>query len=131
MLYLIGFVFGLDYETISVYVCIYIWPALFTAMSATITLTALYRWCKRLTLWNTFNLTASSTVTCAFWLISKEFWHLYTSPNLVHQHLDSIHEQFMACVLDLKVIASELNMTYIEVNLWIYSVLSIVLAAVM
>ena len=131
MLYLAGLVFGLDYETISIYVCIYFWPALFTAMPAVITLIALYNWCKKLTLWNTINLTASGTTTCAFWLISKEFYHLYTQPNLLHLHLSTIHEQFMACVVDLKAIASQLNMTYIEVNLWIYCVLSIVIALVM
>ena len=52
ILYLTGLVFGLDYETISVYVCIYFWPALITAMPAVITLIAFYNWCKKLTLWN-------------------------------------------------------------------------------
>ena len=129
--YLTGLVLGLDYETISVYICIYFWPALMTAMPSVITLIAFYNWYKKLTLWNTINLTASGTATCAFWLISKEFYHLYTQPNLVHLNLSNCHEQFMACVHDLKFIGSQLNMTYIEVNLWIYCVLSIVIALVM
>ena len=131
MLYLAGLVFGLSYEEVSVYVCIYLWPALFTAMPAVITLIALYNWCRKLTLWNSINLTASATTTCAFWLISKEFYHLYTCPNFVHENLSTIHDQFQACVDDLMAIASQLNMTYIEVNLWIYCVLSIVIALAM
>lgn len=131
MLYLTGLVFGLSYEEISVYVCIYLWPALFTAMPAVITLIATYNWCKKLTLWNSINLTASATITYAFWLISREFWGLYTVPSLVHEHLSTVHEQFQACVDDLIAIGTRLDMTYIEVNLWIYCVLSIVIAAVM
>lgn len=131
MFYVAGLVLGLDYETICVYICIYFWPALFTAMPAVITLIALYNWYKKLSLWNMVNLTASGTATCAFWLISKEFYQLYTQPSPLHEHLGNCHEQFMACVEDLNVIASQLNMTYIEVNLWVYCVLSIVIALVM
>ena len=131
ILYLIGLAFGLDYETISVYICIYLWPALFTAMPAVITLIALCNWMKKLTLWNSVNLTLSGTVTYVFWLISEQFYHLYTTPNLVHLNLDTIHDQFQACVDDLKAIACQLDMTYIEVNLWIYCVLSIVIAMMM
>ena len=131
MLYLAGVVFGLSYEEISVYVCIFLWPALMTALPAIITLIALRNWHRKLTLWNSTNLIASGTTTCVFWLISKKFYLLYTSPNLVHVHVSTVHDQFMACVEDLKFIASQLNMTYIEVNLWIYCVLSIVIAAVM
>ena len=131
MLYVMGLSFGFSYEEMSVYVCIYLWPALFTAMPAIITLIALYNWCKKLTLWNCINLSASGTMTIAFWLISKEFWWLYTIPSLVHENLSTVHEQFQACVDDLMAIGTQLNMTYIEVNLWIYCVLSIVIALVM
>lgn len=131
MLYLVGLVFGFNYEEISVYLCIYLWPALFTMMPAVITLIALYNWYKKLTLWNCINLTASGTTTCVFWLISKKFYLLYTSPNFVHVQVSTVHDKFMACVEDLKFIASQLDMTYIEVNLWIYCVLSIVVAAIM
>lgn len=131
MLYLVGHVFGFNYEEISVYLCIYLWPALFTAMPAGITIIALLNWCRKLTLWNSINLTLSGTTTCVFWLISKTFYLLYSCPNLVHVQVNTVHDQFMACVEDLKFIASQLNMTYIEVNLWIYCVLSIVLTTVM
>lgn len=131
LFYVTGLALGLSYEEICVYICIYLWPALFTAISVIITLIALFNWCKKLTLWNCINLIASGTTTCVFGLISKKFYLLYTSPNLVHEQVSTMHDQFMACVEDLMFIASQLNMTYIEVNLWIYCVLSIVIAAVM
>lgn len=131
LLYVTGLLFKLSYEEISVYVCIYLWPMLFTAMPVVITLIAFSNWIKKLTLWNSINLSASATTTLAFWHIGKEFWELYTMPNVLHEHLGTIHEQFRACVDDLNTIASQLNMTYIEINLWIYCVLSIVIALTM
>ena len=131
LLYLTGLVFGLNYEEISVYVCIYLWPALFTAMPAVITLIALHNWIKNLTPGNSINLIASATTTYAFVLVTKGFYKLYTDPSPVHGHLSTIHDQFMACRQDLIDIAGQLNMTYIEVNLWVYCALSIVVAMVM
>lgn len=63
MLYLVGLMFGFTYEEISVYICIYGWPALCVAMPAVVTLVALYNWVKKLSLWNTVNLALSASVT--------------------------------------------------------------------
>ena len=82
-------------------------------------------------MWSSINLSAAATTTLAFWHISKEFWGLYTKPNVLHERVDTIQDQFHACAQDLIAIAGQLNMTYIEVNLWIYCVLSIVIALVM
>lgn len=130
-LYVTGLTFGLNYEEICVYICIYLWPALFTAMPAVITLIALRNWIKKTTPGNSINLIASATTTYAFLLVTKGFYKLYDDPSPTHGQLSTIHDQFMACVDDLLAIASQLNMTYIEVNLWIYCVLSIVIALAM
>ena len=130
LLYLVGLVFGLNYEEISVYVCIYLWPALCVAMPAAIMLTALFNWVKKLSWWNTFNLGVSSAVTYAFLLAAGELTAPYSMVT-DFRSVSTIHEKFIACQSDLMRMANELNMTYQEVNLWVYCWLFLAIAAVM
>ena len=130
LLYLVGLTFGLDYEEISVYVCIYLWPALCVAMPAVIMLTALYNWIKKLSWWNTFNLGVSSAVTYIFLLAAGELTAPYCMVSEFRPVI-TIHDKFTACQSDLMRMANELNMTYAEVNLWVYCWLFLSIAAVM
>ena len=131
MLYLVGCIFGYTYEEISVYICIYGWPALCVAMPTVIALVALYNWVKKLTLWNTINLALSTSVAYAFGRIADLLIALYSHGNETHAHLETIHDKFVACRGDLMVMASGLGMTYEEVNLWIYCYMFLAIALVM
>ena len=136
MLYLVGCVFGFTYEETSVYVCIYGWPALCVAMPTVIAQVAFYNWIKKLTLWNTVNLALSTGVTIVFCIFAKLFYQFYSyrlldldSGTIIM--LDTVHDKFVACAQDLKIMANELGMTYAEVNLWVYCYLFLAIALVM
>lgn len=136
ILYLVGLIFGYSYEEISVYVCIYGWPALCVAMPTVIALVALYNWIKELSVWNTINLALSSGTAIVFSLYAQLFYQFYNDRPLALEagnpiKLDSAHDKFVACVQDLTTMASELNMTYEEVNLWVYCYLFLAIALVM
>ena len=136
ILCLIGFIFGFTYEEISVYVCIYVWPALCVAMPMVIALVALYNWIKKLSLWNTINLALSTGATIVFGIYAKLFYQFYSFRPLLIEgespvNLDTVHGKFVACAHDLKLMASQLGMTYEEVNLWVYCYLFLAIALVM
>lgn len=131
MLFLVGWLFGFTYEEISVYICIYGWPALCVAMPTTIALVALYNWVKKCTAWNTLNLALSASASVAFLKIAQLLIGLYTHGYETHAHLESIHDKFRACRDDLVAMANELGMTYAEVNIWIYCYLFLAIALVM
>lgn len=131
MLHLVGGIFGCTYEEISVYICIYGWPALCVAMPTIISLVALHNWVKKCSLWNTFNFALSACVTYIFSRIASLLIGLYTHGYETHAHLETIHDKFAACVEDLMVMAHQLGMTYEEVNLWIYCYLFMAIALVM
>ena len=136
MLYLVGWVFGFTYEEISVYICIYGWPALCVAMPTVIALVALYNWIKKLTLWNTINLALSAGTTIVFSIYAKLFYQFYSNRPMALEagtpiKLDSAHDKFMACVQDLTIMANELGMTYEQINLWVYCYLFLAIALVM
>lgn len=130
VLFAIGTVFGLDYETVSVYICIYFLPLLCVLMPASIAVVAIYNWIKRLTLMTTLNLGLSLSATYSFLLIAGELTNPYIAVNNYRQ-VHTIHEKFIACRDDLIIIASNLNMTYEEVNLWIYCCLPIIITLFM
>ena len=75
MLFLVGWIFGLNYEEISVYVCIYLWPALCVAMPAIVAMVALYNWVKKLTIWNTINLALSSGIALVMGVYANLFYN--------------------------------------------------------
>ena len=136
MLYLFGLIFGFTYEETSVYICIYVWPALCVAMPTVIALAALHNWIKKLTLWNTINLALSTGATIVFSIYAKLFYQFYSyrisdldSGTIIM--LNTVHDKFIACAQDLKIMANELGMTYAEVNLWVYCYLFLAIALVM
>lgn len=136
MLFLVGWIFGFTYEEISVYVCIYLWPVLCVAMPTIVTMVALYNWVKKLTLWNTINLALSSGTALVMGVYAKLFYNFYSKRPMNIEtgspfKMDTIHDKFVACWLDLHQMAGELGMTYEEVNLWIYCYLFMAIALVM
>ena len=138
MLYVAGYIFGLSYEEISVYVCIYLWPALCVAMPTIVAMVALYNWVKKLTPWNTINLALSSGVASMFSVFAALFYQFYSYRPMYFDfearttmRLDTIHDKFVACWSDLTRMANDLGMTYEEVNLWVYCYLFMAIALVM
>ena len=131
ILFIIGFMSGFNYEEISVYTCIYLWPALCTATPVLVACTALFNWIKKPSFGNTLNLAASSAVLCIFYSITKLFYNEYTGSNEAYGAITSVHDQFMACQQDIIQMASNLGVTYAEANLWIYCFLFISIEATM
>jgi hypothetical protein len=132
VLFVIGIAFGLGYEEISVYVCIYLWPFLCSMMPTTIFLVALYNWIKKMTVPNTINLTASSVVSCIFWSITDYFYDAFSvGYNQVSGRIYTTHDKFIACKEALITISDNLHITYAEANLYIYCVLFLFIFVVM
>ena len=131
ILYVVGLMNGFNYEEFSVYVCIYAWPILCAAMPTIIALVALYNWVKKQTLWSTINLAISTGTAYIFWRIANLLIALYTRGYETHPRLETIHDKFTACLEDLMMMSDQLNMTYAELNLWIYCVLFLLISAVM
>jgi len=100
-----GLILSFNYEKISVYVCIYLWPALCVAMPAIVAMVALYNWVKKLTLWNTINLALSSETALVMGVYAKLFYNLYSKKPMKIEtgspfKLDTIHDKFVACWFD-------------------------------
>lgn len=130
ILFVVGLILGLNYEEVSVYVCIYLWPILCTAMPLFLTIYALYKWIKKGSFIRTLNLSVLTFITCLFSGISKLFFDNYSAPNMSHGRMDTVHDKFIACQNDLIHIAGKLNMSYEMLNLWVYCFMFITIVAV-
>lgn len=106
ILYLIGLCFGLSYEEISIIICIYMCPAvcILCASAAAIYFRHIKSVANRLL----FSLNASITLT--YCCIAAAFW----------RHYRAAIDPFGYCADNLTWIAEDLNMTYEEVNIYIY-----------
>lgn len=118
VLYLIGVAFGFNYEEISVYVCIYLWPALCCIMIAAVLIAAIYNWIKKMSFLTILNLMASSSVAIWFFKLTNQFYDHYEFLEV--EPYEMVHYQFVTCQNDLIAIADRVGMTYAEVNIYIY-----------
>ena len=128
LLLLVGMAFGLNYEEVSVYVCIYLWPALCCLMALMVTIAAAYRWWKKNTLANTALTALSASVTMTFLGIARQFINYY---KYYGDEVNSAHQIFRHCVNDINFIAAQVGSTYAEVDLYIYCYLFALIAVVM
>lgn len=130
LLYVIGLVLGLDYEEVSVLLCIDVLPWVFVVASSLVTISAFIRWAKRMSVITSVNLIVSSWVSSLMLLISSMFNDMYYKAYQDAVPLSTTHDRFVACQNDLLWIAKQTGMTYQAVNLLIYVVIPILLLAV-
>ena len=101
----IGRSFGWNYETVSVYLCIHLWPLLCVAMALVMLVIAVSTtnplWIAACIIYFLFNI-------LGYWAVIK------------HYYPGTINEIFTHCYLDLMTIAKEWNTTYAIVNLIVY-----------
>ena len=114
LLYCVGCCFGWSYRETSVYICIYLWPALCVLSTLPISIGLIHRIIINKGRWVSF--------------IMIPFAWFYTScyilfANLIYAYYnDTIYKSnpFDMCIKDLQQIARECNTTYEYVNIVIY-----------
>ena len=116
-LLLIGLAFGLNYEEISVYICIYLWPILCSLMVSMVAVAAIYRWILKNSFLNAIVASCSTFATYLFYKLSYQFIEYY---ELSGDNQNGIHQMFSLCMNDINIIARNIGMSYAEVNLYIY-----------
>ena len=114
ILYVIGLVCGLNYEEISVYICIYLWPLLIILS----TFPLIYESIKKIIL------VKNKLFGSLFLILSSVYSYTYVlifGSILEHYNIKySIHQLFKLCYNDLIEISYNCKMSYEQVNLIIY-----------
>lgn len=115
LLYIIGYPFGLTYEETSIYICIYLWPIICCISTIPILILSIINIVKH----------PIKGIICT--IISAMYSYYYYWYTLLIIDRYNIHNKnsFMNCMIDLKVLAERLNVSYEELNLFIYIVLFI------
>jgi len=108
MLALVGKPFGWDYYTVSVYVCLHLWPLICVAMSVAMLVCAVVNGSG---LWIT---------ACAIYVLLNVLGYLAV---IRHYYPGSIPQIFNQCYEDLMTLAREWHTTYAIVNLFFYIIL--------
>lgn len=114
-LYVIGKAFGLTYQEISVYICIYGCPIICIICAAIAVIFAdLHKF------WGQLCFAINSALLIMYWGTTKAFWvHYGILPDILGGKTD-IQEQFQRCVNDITKITNDLQISYQECNIWIY-----------
>lgn len=110
ILYLIGLPFGLSYQETSIYVCIYLWPTLCTISTIPILVVSISKIKYHI---------ITGIVLSIISLIYSAYYVYYTNLAIETYNICD-KNSFMKCMLDLKFLAEYLNVSYAELNLFIY-----------
>ena len=114
ILYVIGLCFGWNYREASVYICIYLWPALCVLSTLPITVGLIHRIVANKSRWlSVFALPFAWFYTTCYITFSVLIYTYYTD-GIYHNN------PFDMCMNDLQQIAREFNTTYEHVNIVIY-----------
>jgi hypothetical protein len=114
ILYVIGLCFGWNYREASVYICIYLWPALCVLSTLPITVGLIHRIVANKSRWlSVFALPFAWFYTTCYITFSVLIYTYYTD-GIYHNN------PFDMCMNDLQQIARERNTTYEHVNIVIY-----------
>lgn len=123
VLYIIGLIFNLTYQEISVYVCIYLWPII-CIFSTFVIIYYLIKWIllnNKHRIYNIIGLILATFYSYTYILI---FDKILTHYNVKHH---SINKIFNLCYMDLIEISHKLNISYEDLNLYIYCYLFILI----
>lgn len=112
ILALIGMCFGLNYQEISVYLCIHGCPIICIITSLIIYIIISYKLCCKLSIFRLFLLVLSGLYVIVNLLVYSKICNHYCDSN--------INYLFNQCMNDLQQIAKICNTTYENVNLIIY-----------
>lgn len=128
----LGGVVGLDYKEVSVYVCIYLWPWLCCLAAAAVNVVMALKYLKgvatlELSFMQTLMTGLSSFVTIEFFKLKNLFIghyeYAYSGDVALNEQSgtpNTVYQMFDICQEDLIEMASDLGMTYAEVNIYIY-----------
>ena len=113
ILYLIGYPFGWSYEDTSIYICIYLWPILCCIST--------------LPLWIVSIIHINKIKGIIFTILSSIYslYYIYYTNLVIARYSIDNKNSFMNCMLDLKILAERLNISYEELNIFIYVILFI------
>ena len=114
LLYLIGLCFGWTYQEASVYICIYLWPALCVLSTLPITVGLIHRIVVNKGRWlSVVLLPFTWFYTSCYTFFTILIYNYYNDPIYRNNPFDM-------CMNDLQRIARECNTTYEYVNIAIY-----------
>ena len=116
-LLVIGMILGYNYEEISVYICIYLWPILCCLAALFTTILLFYNWIKKCTFLQTMLLSLYTCISFVFISLTRQFFHHY---QYYGDNINTVHQQFVLCMNDIQNIANQIGISYSEANLYIY-----------
>lgn len=130
VLYLIGLCFGWTYQETSVYVCIYLWPALCTMTTLPISVGLVHRIVINKGRWISLLALPFTWLYTACYITFTILVYTYYNDNIYSGSMPTIEQQFNMCMNDFQRIASACNTTYEEANIIIYVKLFILIVVV-
>lgn len=110
LLYLIGYPFGLTYEEISIYICIYLWPSLCTISTIPIILISFKKILNKKIV----------GIPCLISSIIYFLYYCYYTNLVICRYNISNPNSFTNCMLDLKILAKYYEISYETLNILIY-----------